>query len=251
MQNYVSCRNCLFEQGLRFSARAGYSSSLTTLYTSGQLLSRRPRLVRGLYLGKEPLEYQKTLTPFRFSFQKPNSESADKENDKVRASNQKTIFPNSMTVALCNLQPRPSKSERFEQKSVEMSISAGKRNTAPLLGRARNTLEVDRYPRKERMLLAGKKAKSEEPDFKQPDKVTKKGKMSPHFEEESQSKSENAGLSRSFYLEATKGANVSVHSTYQMKELVDYPKEIRARPYAEYGTFKLSDYDIWSRTNKK
>ena len=39
-------------------------------------LFRRPRIIHGLYLGKEPLEYQKSSThyDFRFSFQKADEE---------------------------------------------------------------------------------------------------------------------------------------------------------------------------------
>ena len=59
------CQNCQFERTL---CPAG------TNFSSGKILFRRPRIIRGLYLSMEPLEYQKSSTRFRFSFQKPDEE---------------------------------------------------------------------------------------------------------------------------------------------------------------------------------
>ena len=59
------CQNCQFERTL---CSAGKN------FSSGKMLSRRPRVIRGLYLSKKPLEYQKSSTRFRFSFQKPDEE---------------------------------------------------------------------------------------------------------------------------------------------------------------------------------
>ena len=55
------CQNCQFERTL---CPAG------TNFSSGKILSRRPKtcVIRGLYLSKEPLEYQKSSRRFRFSF---------------------------------------------------------------------------------------------------------------------------------------------------------------------------------------
>ena len=77
------CRSCNLKPKF-CSAENRRCFSFDAICESKQILFRRPRLVLGLYLGKEPLEYQKTSTPFRFSFQKTNKETADKENDKEK-----------------------------------------------------------------------------------------------------------------------------------------------------------------------
>ena len=59
------CQNCQFE---RTFSHAG------TNFSSGKICLEGPRIIRGLYLSKEPLEYQKSATRFRFSFQKPDEE---------------------------------------------------------------------------------------------------------------------------------------------------------------------------------
>ena len=47
------CQNCQFERTL---CPAGKN------FSSGKTLSRKPRIIRGLYPSKEPLEYQKSST---------------------------------------------------------------------------------------------------------------------------------------------------------------------------------------------
>ena len=49
----LRCQNGQFERTL---CPAGKN------FSSGKILSRRPRIIRGLYLSKEPLEYQKSST---------------------------------------------------------------------------------------------------------------------------------------------------------------------------------------------
>ena len=90
------CQNCQFERTL---CPAG------TNFSSGIILSGRPRIIRGLYLSKEPLEYQKSSTRFQFSFQKPDEEIYT--NGEPKLLRKKLIFPISMTTGLCNLQARP------------------------------------------------------------------------------------------------------------------------------------------------
>ena len=86
------CQNCQFERTL---CPAG------TNFSSGKILSRRPRIIRGLYLSKEPLEYQKSSTRFRLSFQKPDEEIYT--NGEPKLFRKKLIFLMSMTTGLCNL----------------------------------------------------------------------------------------------------------------------------------------------------
>ena len=90
------CQNCQFERAL---CPAG------TNFSSGTILSRRLRIIRGLYLSKEPLDYQKSSTRFRFSFQQPDEEIYT--NSEPKLLRKKLIFPVSMTTGLCNLQARP------------------------------------------------------------------------------------------------------------------------------------------------
>ena len=90
------CQNCQFERTL---CPAG------TNFSSAKILSRRPRIIRGLYLSKEPLGYQKSSTRFRFCFQKPDE--AVYTNGEPKLLRKKLIFPISMTTGLCNLQARP------------------------------------------------------------------------------------------------------------------------------------------------
>ena len=68
-------------------------------------MSRRPRIIRDLYLSKEPLEYQKSWTRFRFSFQKPNEEIYT--NGEPKLLRKRLIFPMSMTTGLCKWQASP------------------------------------------------------------------------------------------------------------------------------------------------
>ena len=62
-----------------------------TNFSSGKILSRRPTIIRGLYLSKEPLEYQKSSTRFRFSFQKPDEEICP--DGKPKLLRKRLIFP--------------------------------------------------------------------------------------------------------------------------------------------------------------
>ena len=82
------CQNCQFKRTL---CPAG------TNFSSGKILSRRPRIIRGLYLSKKLLEYQKSSTLFRFSFQKPDEEIYTNGEPKLLI--KKLIFPMSMTTA--------------------------------------------------------------------------------------------------------------------------------------------------------
>ena len=159
----------------------------------GSISSRRPRLVRGLYLGKQPLEYQKTSTQFRFSFQKPHGE-IHTENYGEKPLKKKLIFPMSMTTGLCNLQARPVKWEQRNRFSV-----------------ADRSMEVnyvdDTSCRRRRCQIDSTRGKRE---------------------------------------------NELQFDTSQTKEQRNYAGRFPEEFYeAEYGTFKLNDYDIWSRTTRE
>ena len=86
------CQNCQFERTL---------CPTGTNFSSGKSLTRRPRIIRGFYPNKEPLEYQKSSTRFRFSFQKPDEEIYTHGEPKLLR--KKVIFPMGMTTWLCNL----------------------------------------------------------------------------------------------------------------------------------------------------
>ena len=89
------CQNCQFE---RTFCPAG------TNFRSGKILSRRPRIIRGFCLSKEPLQYQKSPTCFRFSFQKPDEQIYT--NGEPKLLTKKVIFSMGMTTGLCNMQAR-------------------------------------------------------------------------------------------------------------------------------------------------
>lgn len=75
--------------------------------SSEKISSRRPRLIRGLYLGKEPLEHQKSSTESRFSSQKPYDKIYTENYEKNSGYRRRVIFLMSMRTELCNLQARP------------------------------------------------------------------------------------------------------------------------------------------------
>ncbi|CAH3173885.1 unnamed protein product, partial [Porites lobata] len=83
-----------------------------------KILTRRPRIVRGLYLGKEPLEYQKIPTPFRFSFQQGYNDITDQEKNKAKNFQGRIIYSQSMTVTLCSLQTKQVNRGQFKRDRV-------------------------------------------------------------------------------------------------------------------------------------
>lgn len=244
------CRSCLFEQELRTARRKcrlcfdAFSSG--SEHIPGQIFYRRPRLVRGLYLGKEPLDYQKPKTPFRFSFQKPNEEIVDIVNDKVKASEKKIIFPKSMIVELCNLQRRPSlRCKKLKQDRVQINSDVKAFSVPAASG------VLDEYPRKQVPLLpAIKDCKLNVADLKEEEKVKLKGKLSP-LTEKSTVKNKEAGLFKGVYLKSKKVGNLQFGTgACQVKELTDYTGTNLAEFYLQNGTFQFDEYDIWARTNK-
>ena len=243
------CRSCLFEQELRTARRKcrfcfdAFSSGSEQI--PGRILYRRPRLVRGLYLGREPLDYQQPTTPFRFSFQKPNKEIVDIVNDKVKASEKKIIFPKSMIVELCNLQRRPSlrcKKLKQDRAQRDSDVKAFSVPAAPGV--------FDQYPRKQVPLLPAIKDCKPNVDLKETEKVTLKGKLSP-LTEKSTVKHKEAGLLKGVYLKSKKVGNLQFGTgARQVKELTDYTGTNLAEIYLQNGTFQFDEYDIWARTNK-
>ena len=252
------CRSCNFEPEF-CSAENRRCFSFDAISESKQILFRRPRLVLGLYLGKEPLEYQKTSTPFRFSFQTTNKETADKENDGEKVVKRKIVYPKSMTVGLCSLQTRPVKYRQFKhdgvgRKSVVSTsgISTSQVNTTLAMDTKSPSKLSDQHPGKEVPLLAGKEAKPKL-DLKKAGKVKVKGNMPRQFQEKPPVESEKTGMLRSDFLHR-KNEQDSLRQfrtvTSQLKDVTDNKGKIPAEFYVEYCTFKLSDYDIWSRTSK-
>ena len=247
------CRSCLFEQELRTARRKCRLCFDAFSYGSeqipGRILYRKPRLVRGLYLGKEPLDYQKPTTPFRFSFQKPKEEIVDIVNDKVKASEKKIIFPKSMVVELCNLQRRPLlRCKKLKQDSTAQRDSDVKAFSVPIAPGVH-----DRYPRKQLQvpLLPAIKDCKPNVDLKEAEKIKLKGKLSP-LTEKSTGKNKEAGLLKGVYLKSKKVDNLQFGTgACQVKELTDYTGTNLAEFYLQNGTFQFDEYDIWARTNKK
>lgn len=232
------CSSCIEFDTAGNVAQGNVSSHVG--FGTEQILYRRPRLVRGWYLGKEPLEHRKSSTPFRFSFQIKDRDAAEKENDKIKALKNKTIiYPESMTVGICSLQTRPVKRERKIVTVISNVPSAGLKEKGKTVQtmRALNKEIVpifDENPKKELPTVTDNKAKAVEIDSKIKDEVRP--------------------LSRS---------QVRQKSAFKGKKIRRVPR----MDYLEFGnenyaytrkipdccvecfTFKESDYDIWSRTS--
>ena len=224
-------------------------SSFETTSGSERILFRRPRLVRGLYLGKEPLEYRKRPTPFRFSFQKTNKDNTNKENESVENFKRKIIYPKSINVRLCTLQTRPMKCGEYKQDSSERkSVAVGISNI--LAGEVNNRVPLfDQQQKKQVPLLSGKEAKLTE-DSKEADKARRNGKIPRQLQEKGPVNSEKSGMLRSDYLKRkNKDSEQYRTGPYHVEELTERTGKISVEYYLEYFKFKLSDYDIWSRTS--
>ena len=222
------CKKCLFAQQICTARRKcrlcfdAFGSGSEQI--PGQILYQRPRLIRGLYLGKEPLDYQKTTTPFRFSFQKPNEDIVDIVNDKGKVSKEKIIFPKSMIVELCNLQRKPSvRCKKLKQERVQRDSDVKAFKQVPVL-------------------FAIKECKPEV-DLKEVEKVKLKGKLPPLTEKNTVKNKEAGGFMKT--KEDHSGNLQFGTDDCQVKEL-----ENLAELYMQNGTFQFHEYDIWARKDK-
>lgn len=234
------CTSCIeFNSAENVAQR---NASFDTGFGTEQILYRRPRLVRGWYLGKEPLEHRKPSTPFRFSFQIKDREVAEKENDKIKALKNKTIiYPESMTVGICSLQTRPVKRERITVVSNMSSAGLKEKGNNVQTMRALNTERVPilgEKPRKEVSTVTDTKAKAEI-DSKITDKLRLLSRS--QVRQKSPVKGRKLRLPRTDYFSGRKEDNVEFGDAYTRK-IPDC--------CVECFTFKESDYDIWSRTSK-
>ena len=218
-------------------------------FGTGQILYRRPRLVRGWYLGKEPLEYRKPSTPFRFSFQIKDRDVAE-ENDKLKYLKSKTIiYPESMTVGICSLQARPVRPEGRVGTAVTNILTSGlkgKSNKVQAM-RALNTERVPKLrerPRKEDSKSTENETKIEI-DSKNANKLRLKGEIPrSHLRQKSPVKGKKQRLpERDFYNgKKENSAEFGDENYLHRKKIPDC--------YVKCFTFKESDYDIWSRIGK-
>lgn len=179
-----------------------------------KILIRRPRIVRGLYLGKEPLEYQKIPTPFRFSFQQGYNYITDQEKDKAKNFKGRIIYSQSMTITLCSLQTKQVNCGQFKRDRVAWKSDA----VLP----TNNSVTDQNWWKTELPLSCSKKAKQEA------DKLRLNAKVSRQLKEYRDTRS------------------------HQVQEIDSY--SLRKTPvefYLENFIFKQSDYDIWSRSNEK
>lgn len=204
-----------------------------------KILTRRPRIVRGLYLGKEPLEYQKIPTSFRFSFQQGYNDITDQEKDKAKNFKGRIIYSQSMTVTLCSLQTKQANCEQFKLDRVVWKSDAVRRSN--------NSGKDQNWWKKELPLSRSKKAKQEA------DKLRLNAKISRQSQEKNLVQTDEEEALRSEYQKRTK-QSVEYRDTrsHQVQEIDSY--SLRKTPvefYLENFIFKQSDYDIWSRSNEK
>ena len=204
-----------------------------------KILIRRPRIVRGLYLGKEPLEYQKIPTPFRFSFQQGYNDITDQEKDKAKNFKGRIIYSQSMTVTLCSLQTKQVNCGQFKRDRVVWKSDAVRPTN--------NSGTNQNWWRKELPLSCTKKAKQEA------DKLRFNVKISRQSQEKNLVQTDEEEALRSEYQKNTK-QSVEYRDTrsHQVQEIDSY--SLRKTPvefYLENFIFKQSDYDIWSRSNEK
>ena len=204
-----------------------------------KILIRRPRIVRGLYLGKEPLEYQKIPTPFRFSFQQGYNDITDQEKDKAKNFKGRIIYSQSMTVTLCSLQTKQVNRGQFKRDRIVWKSDAARPT--------KNSGKDQNWWNKELPLSCSKKAKQEA------DKLRFNAKISRQSQEKNLVQTDEEEALRSEYQKNTK-QSVEYRDTrsHQVQEIDSY--SLRKTPvefYLENFIFKQSDYDIWSRSNEK
>ena len=218
-------------------------------FGTGQILYRRPRLVRGWYLGKEPLEYRKPATPFRFSFQIKDRDAAE-ENDKLKYLKSKTIiYPESMTVEICSLQARPVRRQGRVGTAVSNISTAGLKENGDKVEamRALNTErapKVSEGPKKEDSKSTDNEAKIEI-DSKKTDKLRLKGEIPrSHLRQRSPAKGKKQRMPKGDFLYGKKENSMEFgdENYLDRKKFPDC--------CVECFTFKESDYDIWSRIGK-
>lgn len=204
-----------------------------------KILTRRPRIVRGLYLGKEPLEYQKIPTPFRFSFQQGYNDITDQEKDKAKNFQGRIIYSQSMTVMLCSLQTKQVNRGQFKRDRVVWK--------GDTVRRCNNSGTNQNWWKKELPLSCTKKAKQEA------DKLRLNAKISRQLQEKNLVQTDEEEALRGEYQKRTK-QSVECRDTrsYQVQEIDCYfSRKTPVEFYLENFIFKQSDYDIWSRSNEK
>lgn len=204
-----------------------------------KILTRRPRIVRGLYLGKEPLEYQKIPTPFRFSFQQGYNDITDQEKDKAKNFQGRIIYSQSMTVMLCSLQTKQVNRGQFKRDRVVWK--------GDTVRRSNNSGTNQNWWKKELPLSCTKKAKQEA------DKLRLNAKISRQLQEKNLVQTDEEEALRGEYQKRTKqSVECSDTRSYQVQEIDCYfSRKTPVEFYLENFIFKQSDYDIWSRSNEK
>ena len=242
------CTSCIeFHSAENVAQRNGL---LDPDFGTGQILYRRPRLVRGWYLGKEPLEYRKQSTPFRFSLRQIKDRNIAEENDKLKYLKSKTIiYPESMTVGICSLQTRPVRREGRVGTAVSNISTAGlkeKGDKAQTM-RAINTERAPKLcekPKKDDSRPTEDETKIET-HSKKTDKLRLKGEIPrSHLRQKSPIKGKKQRLPKRDYFYGKKEDSVEFgdENYLDRKKIPDC--------CVECFTFKESDYDIWSRIGK-
>lgn len=224
-----------------------------TGFGTERILHRRPRLVRGWYLGKEPLEYRKPSTPYRFSFQIKDKDVAERENDNAKALKNKTIiYPESMTVEICSLQTR-----QVKHAPKVVSVLSSKMTRTGLKGKEKtSSFQTVRALNTERVPMLNENAKKEvstetvakakvEIDSKNTDSLRLMSRTQVRQKSPSAKGRKLRRQLRTDYFSEKREDGVEFGNekyAYTTGKIPDC--------CVECFTFKESDYDIWSRTNK-
>lgn len=229
-------------------------------FDAEQILHRTPRLVRGWYLGKEPLEYRRQTTPFRFSFNTRNgNEATGEEDNEIKPITKRAtlIYPECMTVTICTLQTRPVKQEKklpTGTVSMPSAASKGKSTKAPTihgLNKSKTPASSGLTSKKETFVQLDEDWKYSGRISKLTRKVYRQNERprTAEFQEKKQIKRKNLQKLVTGFLSEGHECILGCGSESEQEKIInDYLKKI-PDCCVECFTFKESDYDIWSRTS--
>ena len=217
-------------------------------------MTRRPVLVRGLYLGKTPVQYQKTTPKFPF-FHETSKNDGEEEDAKMRPCRREMSYPGCLVVRTCNLQMREVKhnvverripSARTTSNGLFSELKGKYRNLDKLLFAETNTswaventdktysvgkdTENNVAKGETQKLKVQRASKEDETSWKRRNKRTHSEDKKPIEFKILRPRRNNKNKKVVKFFEV--GSNESLKSDY-----------------VDHFTFKMSDYNIWSRAN--
>ena len=213
------------------------------------LSARRPKLVRGFYLGKEPLYHHQTSSKFEFFHQ--GKKNTRQEGDRMKPLKRNILFPGSLAVQMCRLQTREGTIRETETRvnsagsstaarvsfagprseEVNSSLASIPKQNATLIGQT--TTATTRKPKQ--INLKATRTSS---------KCAKSGKRETMWHNKDHTENKAFGL-KGIHEDRERFTCVPDKGRLNRlgKFLVpDFPDEC--------FTFKISDYNIWSRVRE-